>query len=121
MVAATRVLAATCALAVLAAGAYILYTVDPSTSGLYPRCLFKTATGYDCPGCGSTRAVHHLLHGRIGTAFRYNPMLFVAGVAFAPALVTLVRGRTPEYVARPWFAWSALVVTVGWWIARNVA
>ena len=115
-----RVAATVAILGFAALAAYILYTVDPSTSHAYPRCLFKTATGYDCPGCGSTRAVHHLLHGRVGTAFRYNPMLFVAGVAFAPALVTLLRGRTPEYVAKPWFAWSALVLTVGWWVARNV-
>ena len=33
------------------------------------------ATGYTCPGCGSTRALYHLTHGNVLEAFRLNPGL----------------------------------------------
>lgn len=55
----------------------ILYAfVDPE-GGMMPRCMFKALTGWDCPGCGSQRAFHALLHGRIGEAWRMNPALFI--------------------------------------------
>ena len=28
-----------------------------------PTCLLKLTTGFDCPGCGGTRALWYLLHG----------------------------------------------------------
>src|SRR5690554_8210264 len=32
-------------------------------------------TGFYCPGCGSQRAIHLLLHGDIIGAFRFNPLM----------------------------------------------
>ncbi|MCB1094172.1 MAG: DUF2752 domain-containing protein [Verrucomicrobiae bacterium] len=59
----------------------IVYARDPSEGYGLPPCRFKEVTGYHCPGCGGTRSVHALLHGRVGMAFYYNP-LFIAGLAF---------------------------------------
>lgn len=63
---------------ILAACAVIsaYYLIEPS-SGLYPRCAFKMATGLDCPGCGSQRAIHALLHGDIVAAWHSNAMLLI--------------------------------------------
>lgn len=99
----------------------MLYTYPPGEATLYPRCMFKAATGYDCPGCGSTRAAHALLHGRFREAFRFNPMLFAMGGVILCALPSLARGNQPQFMTKPWFSWSALVVVVGWWIVRNLA
>lgn len=52
------------------------YLIDPADSDFMPRCTFKVLTGLDCPGCGSQRAFHALLHGRIADAFRFNPAIF---------------------------------------------
>src|SRR5690606_2629375 len=41
--------------------------VDPAT-GILPSCPFYTLTHWYCPGCGSQRALHALLHGDPGTA-----------------------------------------------------
>lgn len=101
-------------------GAIVLYTFDPSAYPFYPRCLFHALTGLDCPGCGATRAVHALLHGRIGEAFRYNAMLFAGAGVFAFAVPSLVRGERPRFLERPWFGWSVLGVTLVWWVGRNV-
>ncbi len=46
-----------------------------------PPCLFHWATGYPCPGCGSTRAFRQLVQGHLGAAFIFNPMATAACVA----------------------------------------
>lgn len=56
---------------------YILYKYNPSTSGFYPPCPTKYLLGIECPGCGSLRASHALLHGRIAEAWHLNPMLLL--------------------------------------------
>ncbi len=72
------------ACACAAAGAYVL-AVDPAGGG-YPRCLFYEATGYYCAGCGATRALHALLHGKLTEALHDNA-LFVVLLPVALALV----------------------------------
>lgn len=106
--------------AAVVAGAIVLFFFDPSTHAFYPRCAFHALTGLDCPGCGATRAAYALLHGRIGEAFRYNPMIFAAMGVAGFAMPSLARGERPRFLERPWFAWSVVVVLVAWWIVRNL-
>jgi hypothetical protein len=81
----------------LAAGSWVLYTYPPTEHAFYPRCLFHALTGWQCPGCGGTRALYHLLHLQLGEAIRYN------------ALVTVVAP-----LALAWFVfWYATVVLRG--------
>jgi hypothetical protein len=54
-----------------------LYAVDPNRHAVYPQCLLYNATGIYCAGCGITRAIHALLHGRVIEALHDNA-LFVA-------------------------------------------
>jgi hypothetical protein len=71
-------------LCVVAAGvAWVLYTWQPGVSILYPPCVFKKLTGFDCPGCGSLRGLHALLHGRLYDVLQYNAMLLPALVMIA--------------------------------------
>lgn len=53
-------------------------------------CLFKRLTGVACPTCGFTRGALCLLHGRIGQAWLYNPLLFSALAVFFA--VTVLQG-----------------------------
>lgn len=56
-------------------GLAVLGWGDP-TSPTWPlRCPSFALLGIFCPGCGSQRAVHSLLHGEFGAAFAYNPLL----------------------------------------------
>ena len=71
------------AMAILAVGALAwLWAVDPARSVIAPRCLFHDLTGLHCPGCGSTRAAHALLHGRVGEALAFN-LVFTLGLPLA--------------------------------------
>lgn len=101
-----------------------LYWFDPARGGLYPVCYFHQTTGLLCPGCGCLRAMHQLLHGRLGAALYFNPLLVLslplaAGVAGWWAL-KLVRGETAAFVVRPVWLWSAGGVILAFSILRNV-
>jgi len=59
-------------------GAAILFCFDPSGYSFFPICVFHQTTGLLCPGCGSLRALHQLLHGHLLIAFRFNPLLLLS-------------------------------------------
>lgn len=107
------------AAAVLAAAA-LLAVRDPNDAGSYPACPFKLATGLDCPGCGSLRAVHALVIGQPGRAMGHNLLLVLAVPLAVFHWVLWVRPQLAGtgFVARlaRWRAHRH----AGWWIALGV-
>jgi hypothetical protein len=81
-----------------------LYAVDPNRHAVYPQCLLYNTTGIYCAGCGATRAIHALLHGRVIEALHDNA-LFVAALP----LLLYVAG---SYALAAWGAnaWPAIPV-----------
>ncbi|MDD3772086.1 MAG: DUF2752 domain-containing protein [Weeksellaceae bacterium] len=58
---------------------YYFYTYNPDVeSSKFIACPSKTFFGLNCPGCGSQRMIHHLLHFEFKQAFHYNPLLFIS-------------------------------------------
>lgn len=111
-------------IAALVVFGFIYYALDPSSSSAFPRCTFLSLTGYKCPGCGSQRAVHALLHGNVAEAFRYNAMLLIA----VPWIILCLfaesqRVRNPRLYARlnaPLLVWLFLAMVLIWWLLRNI-
>jgi hypothetical protein len=69
---------AAAAVGVAGAVAYTLL-VHPTqhTATSHPTCLLRLLTGFDCPGCGGTRAAWYLLHGDLPAAARHHaPFVF---------------------------------------------
>ena len=106
-----------CLLLLLAIGTAgsILYFFEPSSYGFYPTCLFHRITGLHCPGCGSLRALHQLLHGQIWRAFQYNPMLvtslpFLAAFG-GPTLIAWFRDKPITFAAPR--KWVFLIIGIG--------
>ena len=58
-----------------------LYFLSPYDSGVYAPCPFNALTDLHCPGCGTLRGLHELLHGRIGSAIGLN-LLMVLSLPF---------------------------------------
>ena len=106
--------------AILVAGGWVLYTYPPESARFYPRCVFRATTGFLCPGCGTTRALHHLLHGRVAEAWHLNPFLFLIMAVALLAVPSLARGEAPAFLMKPWFAYTSLAVVLSWWVLRNV-
>lgn len=97
------------------AGLVWLYVSDPSVEMRWlPQCLFERYTGLYCPGCGTTRSLHAMLHLRPLAALKYNLILYPA-----LALVALLIVR-PELALRRSVSYSVLIAVVLFWIGRNL-
>ena len=108
----------------MALGASYLFIFDPGKTGFFPACPFRTLTGFTCPGCGSTRGLHRLLHGDVIGAFEFNPLMVVALPFLLYALVrytnAALRGRPVErHLLNVKYIWALLFVIVGFWVYRN--
>jgi hypothetical protein len=108
----------------LLAGAAYLFVFEPGKTGFFPACPFRWLTGFTCPGCGTTRALHQILHGHFAAAFMLNPLLLLAIPFLLFALlrysVIVMRGSVPRPNALPApFIYAIFVVIVSFWIFRN--
>lgn len=56
----------------------LYFTFSPQKELFFPHCPFLQFTGWQCPGCGSQRAIHCLLHFNLAEAFKYNQLLVVS-------------------------------------------
>jgi hypothetical protein len=73
----------------------VLFVFDPTDSWFYPPCLFKTIFGAQCPGCGSLRAMHQLLHGNVAAAWALNkPIVFGLPLAAVAGAINIYVRRT---------------------------
>lgn len=105
-------------------GLAILFFFNPAQYSIYPRCQFHAITGLDCPACGALRALHQLLHGHLGAAFRLNALLVLSlPVAGWLALRWATRKAEHQAVASTvpaaWL-WCALVAAVAFGVLRNL-
>jgi hypothetical protein len=70
----------------LGGAAYTLFTnPTDANAAASPTCLIKLTTGFDCPGCGGTRAFWYVLHGDLPAAARSH----LVAVFAAPFLIYL--------------------------------
>lgn len=113
-------------LTVVACALVLLFFNDPAaTPGVFPPCFWYVSTGTACPGCGITRALHHLVNGRIGTAFGFNAiglivLLSAAAVLIRPFWIALRENRWEIPVFTRRFAWGLLGVGLLWALVRNL-
>jgi len=102
----------------------VLFFFDPARYGFYPPCLFHQFTGLKCPGCGSLRALHHLLHGELLTALQFNALL-VLGTLLGTVLAgscawSRWRGRRAGFQVRRGWLWAAVALVVLFGVLRNL-
>jgi hypothetical protein len=106
--------------------AVLLHVADPSGATPFPVCPFYAITGLYCPGCGTLRCLHSLLHADLRGAFGFNvvtvlltPMLVVAWLSVG---IAGIGGRQPPRLwnAPRWTGWAIAVAVGSFWILRNV-
>ncbi len=99
--------------------------MDPNQPGHYPLCPLLAVTGLYCPGCGSLRAVHDLLHADVAGAVARNPLAVLAVPMLILAWVTWGRrlaGRPAPHPSNlpPSAVWLLLVVVLAFGVLRNL-
>ena len=114
-------------LSLLLGGFLLLYGYyNPSQSSFFLSCPFKVITGYHCPGCGSQRAIHQLLHFNFLGAFRLNPLmvlslpLIIYGLGLQVWNFIFETNYRVQLFYSKLFIYSYFGVVVLYWIARNV-
>ncbi len=89
----------------------------------YP-CVFYSGFGFYCPGCGGTRAVLALLHGRFLEALWYHPLVPYSAALFAGFMLTqtlerLHVGNIKGWKFHNWYLWAALAIIICNWALKN--
>lgn len=110
-------------LAAAVAIALVLFFCNPERVPIYPVCLFHKWTGLNCPGCGSLRAMHQLLHGNFREALRLNAVLVLSLPLFAWLVVRLLKQHytgQPAVAVRPIWLWLYAGVWVVFGIVRDL-
>jgi hypothetical protein len=103
----------------------VYFAFNPA-GGYFPPCLFYRLTGFQCPGCGTQRALHCLLHLNIGQAFCYNPLLIPALLLISLLLYLNYFGgrqRFPKLyriLSGTRFIFSVFLVIMLYWALRNL-
>jgi len=109
--------------AVVYASALTLW--DPTESQFFPRCLFFSASGLHCPGCGVQRAAHAVLHFRWMDALRFNilsicviPFLTLAYCRWTARVWFL--SKPPMRRPRPTSIRLTVAAVTAFWLLRNI-
>lgn len=104
----------------------VYYFNNPAESWFFLKCPVNYVTGLSCPGCGSQRAIHELLHLNFKQAFAYNPLLIAAipytalGIAFNTETLKTRYPKTRKFFYGQRALYVVLVVLILFFILRNI-
>lgn len=98
----------------------------PNLAALLPPCLFHQISGYDCPGCGGTRAVRALLRGHLLQSALYHPFVPYAAAVYLYFMATqaaerISRGKLKigmRYQNK--IVWIAVGIILGNFLLKNI-
>ena len=116
-----RVLLLAAAVTVSLAGYVAIFA---STGRGFP-CILYALTGWQCGGCGLTRAAASLLELDVASAFSFHalwpvPAAYLVWVGVSDATVYVRTGKVQLLQPPWWIHGAALAVTVGYGILRNL-
>jgi len=105
--------------------ALFYFLVNPSGVDYLPKCPLYATTGIYCPGCGSQRATHDLLHLNIRGVIHNNTLYFAALLLLGYHAVILAANKFfnknwKSILNHPKTPIIILVVILLFWILRNL-
>ena len=110
-------------LAILGAG--LIYLILSRGFGFFLPCFFHEVTGWNCPGCGLTRAAIAISRGDLVGAFGCNPMIvpyaIYGGWYAVTASVRYLRGERDAVIFGPtWVHVVMLILALAFGVVRNL-
>jgi hypothetical protein len=105
--------------------AVLFFLLNPNENEIFPRCVFHSLTGYYCPGCGSQRAIHNLLHLHLEKVTSSNILFLPASLAIIyhhihPSLNKKLNWKLPNILYLKNTPWVILIIIILFWILRNL-
>jgi len=105
--------------------AVLFFLLNPSENQLFPKCVFNSLTGYYCPGCGSQRAIHNLLHLDLAGVVTYNflflPAVLVIAYHYSHSLLNKKFGwKLPNILYKKYTPWIIFGIILLFWLLRNL-
>jgi hypothetical protein len=102
-----------------------LFLYNPDGTNAYPSCPLFAVTGLYCPGCGSLRASHQLLHGNISAAFNLNPLMvlslpLIIWFGVSQLSIAIKRCSLPSFFLSSFWIWIILAIIIIYWVLRNI-
>lgn len=110
----------------IVATALLFFILDPGKHIIFPRCVFYSLSGFYCPGCGSQRAIHNLLHLNIAGVVKNNVLFLPAAVVIVyhyvhPVINRRLGLRLPNILYMKHTPWVILGIVSAFWILRNLS
>ena len=89
------------------------------------QCPFHLITGFYCPGCGSLRGLHALVHGNILKAINYNLLMIVSIPYLIYSFIlfsyeSFSGKELKRFFIKPVYIWLLLVFILIFWVLRNI-
>jgi hypothetical protein len=105
--------------------AVLFFILDPNEQVIFPRCIFYSLSGDYCPGCGSQRAIHNLLHLNFSGVVQNNILFLPAVLAIIyhylyPTLNRLFNWRLPNIFYMKNTPWIIFGIILLFWLLRNL-
>ena len=89
-----------------------LYLFEPSAATT-PPCPTRALFGFRCPGCGSLRALHNILHLRLSRAFALNPLTTLLFPVMPIVLLSPRRHAGPDWRSlHPWSYFALCILSI---------
>jgi hypothetical protein len=105
-------------------GMVLVFFFDPALTPFYPQCAFHRLTGLNCPGCGATRGLYALLHGRWRQAWQDNALFLLTLVGLTARAGWLgwqwARRRPVPSLIPTWSLVPWLVLALVFGVVRNL-
>ncbi|MFN8015872.1 MAG: DUF2752 domain-containing protein [Acidimicrobiia bacterium] len=111
--------------AAVACGCVYVGLNNPEEKLVLGKCGFYALTGYYCPGCGMTRALHSLLKGDVLRAIQFN-LVFVIAV---PILIyfyvwwvnwAFTQKKMPTFKVSRRAGWTVIALLLIFIVGRNL-
>lgn len=99
---------------------YLLWYVLPSVP-----CFFSSVLGIYCPGCGGTRALEALFHGKILLSLWYHPFVLYTAVVYLGFMVTqglkrLGVKKVHGWKFHYWYLWAGAGIIGVNFVVKNI-
>jgi len=105
--------------------AFFYFNINPSEVDFMLKCPLYSTTGIYCPGCGSQRALHHLLHADFIKAAHSNILLLVGLISAIyhyslPFINSYFNKNFKSIFNKNKNVMLVLILVILFWVLRNI-